>query len=95
MKITNLSYEWAINLAKVKRRGFKLEHVIMLDDTPAKLSRHYNLVQIRMFEGDIADRELLLLMRYLADLELHDNIRAVEKRGWRARYLGEIGSGQT
>jgi TFIIF-interacting CTD phosphatase-like protein len=83
-----LSHEWAKNLQKVKRRGFKLERVIMLDDTPAKLTRHYgNLVQVAMFEGSQDDRELSLLMAYLADLRQRSNIRQVEKRGWRARYL--------
>ncbi|MFL6658283.1 MAG: NIF family HAD-type phosphatase [Massilia sp.] len=83
-----LSHEWAKNLQKVKRRGFNLERVIMLDDTPAKLTRHYgNLVQVAMFEGRTDDRELQLLMSYLADLKQRSNMRTVEKRGWRARYL--------
>lgn len=83
-----MSHEWAKNLSKVKRLGYSLEHVIMIDDTAAKLTRNYgNLVQIKMFEGDMQDRELTLLMAYLADLKSRDNIRTIEKRGWRARYL--------
>jgi TFIIF-interacting CTD phosphatase-like protein len=91
-----ISHEWAKNLSKIKRMGYHLDQVIMVDDTAAKLTRNYgNLVQVKMFEGDIQDRELPLLMSYLADLKLKDNIRAVEKRGWRARYLRVGASGLT
>jgi RNA polymerase II subunit A small phosphatase-like protein len=46
-------YEWLKNLSKVKRHGYKLENIIMVDDTPAKLAKHYgNLVPVKSFEGD-------------------------------------------
>lgn len=77
-------YEWAKNLDKLKRRGYRLEHVLMLDDTPAKLANHYgNLVRARPFFGDLADRELYLLSDYLPTLALAENVRRIEKRFWR------------
>lgn len=77
-------YEWAKNLDKLKRRGYRLEHVVMLDDTPAKLSRHYgNLVRVKPFYGDLDDRELAQLQEYLPTLKDTANVRAVEKRFWR------------
>lgn len=83
------TYEMAYikNLKKVRRRGFRLEQVIMVDDTPAKLRKQYgNLPRINAFTGDTQDRELLALQRYLLDLKHCANIPAVEKRGWQSRY---------
>lgn len=77
-------YEWAKNLDKVKRRGYALEQVLMVDDTPAKLARHYgNLVRVRPFFGDLADRELFHLGEYLPTLAEVSNVRRIEKRFWR------------
>ena len=87
-------FDWVKDLRKVKRRGYMLEQVIMLDDTPKKLRRNYgNLVRMNMFEGDTRDNELKLAMAYLQELKQAENIRAVEKRGWRARFLE--GDGKT
>ncbi|KRA53657.1 hypothetical protein ASD77_03040 [Pseudoxanthomonas sp. Root65] len=77
-------YEWAKNLGKLKRRGYRLEQVLMVDDTPAKLSKHYgNLVRVRPFLGDPADQELAQLGVYLPTLVDVPNVRKVEKRFWR------------
>lgn len=78
-------FEWTKNLGKLKRKGYRLEHVIMLDDTPAKLARHYgNLVRVKPFFGDLSDRELFDLTGYLSKLGDAVNIRAIEKRNWRS-----------
>jgi TFIIF-interacting CTD phosphatase-like protein len=80
-----MEHEWAKNLSKVKSHGFRLEQIIMVDDTPAKLAQHYgNLVRIKAFEGDPNDRELALLAHYLPTLADVPNVRCVEKRNWRA-----------
>lgn len=56
----------------------------MVDDTPAKLARHYgNLVRVRPFVGDQGDTELQQLGDYLCTLAGVPNVRAVEKRFWR------------
>ena len=72
------------NLAKVRRRGYDLRKVLMVDDSPEKHLRNYgNLVRVRPFEGDPADDELLHLGRYLELLSSAKDVRRLEKRGWR------------
>ncbi len=90
------TYEWVKYCGKVKRQGYRLEHVIMLDDSPGKLRRNYgNLLRITIFEGQLDDQELKLAMLYLHDLQQADNIRCIEKRGWRLRYLPQSPQGKT
>lgn len=72
------------DLKKVKRKGYCLEKVIVVDDSPEKLERQYgNLVAVAPFEGDEKDLELKYLLHYLGTLRIVDNVRTVEKRGWR------------
>ena len=80
-------FEYVKDLKKLRKRGYDLRQIIVVDNTPQKLNRNYgNLVRIDDFEGDLSDRELKRLMRYLEDLIEADNIRTVEKRGWKLRY---------
>ena len=75
-------------LAKLKRLGWPLERVLILDDTPAKVAQNYgNAIYPRVWEGDLADEDLLLLARYLPTLAACDNVRRIEKRDWRSRAL--------
>lgn len=72
------------DLKKVKRRGYKLERVLMIDDTPRKLRRQYgNHLMLAAFEGDPDDRELLAVLPYLEWLRGQENFRAIDKRNWR------------
>lgn len=83
-------YEWAKNLSKLKRKGFDLAQVLMVDDTPAKLARHYgNLVRVRPYFGDLADGDLDRLGVYLPSLADAPNVRRIEKRFWRQTTTGE------
>jgi RNA polymerase II subunit A small phosphatase-like protein len=71
-------------LKKVRRRGYSLERVLVVDDTPKKHEQNYgNLIQVREYEGDPEDVELLCLERYLTLLEPVANVRVIEKRWWR------------
>jgi RNA polymerase II subunit A small phosphatase-like protein len=71
-------------LKKVRRRGYRLEHVLFVDDTPKKHEKNYgNLIQVREYDGNPDDNELICLERYLELLEPVTNVRAVEKRWWR------------
>lgn len=75
------------NLAKLKRKGYRLEEVLMVDDTPTKLERNYgNLIRVSEWLGDPADSELLALMGYLVELKRVPNVRTLEKRGWQRRF---------
>ena len=81
------------DLKKVKRRGYLLEKMIMVDDSPEKLHRQYgNLVRVLPFEGLMPDDELLHLQQYLSVLGDVENVRQIEKRGWRSQiiFLDEI-----
>lgn len=74
-------------LAKLKKHGFKLEHIIGIDDTASKYARNYgNLVLVREFTGDLSDDELPRLLEYLRTLESESNVRVVEKRSWHDRH---------
>lgn len=85
----NDSWTHAKRLKKVRRLGYDLDQVLMVDDSPEKHTRNYgNLVQVRPFVGEPADDELPRLARYLAELATRDNVRAVEKRYWRDRSGG-------
>ncbi|MEO7716022.1 MAG: HAD family hydrolase [Capsulimonas sp.] len=73
------------NLVKLKRRGYRLEQVIVVDDSPEKHLRSYgNLVRVAPWTGDTADDDLLRLPRYLRTLANVENVRTVEKRRWRS-----------
>lgn len=70
-------------LAKLKRRGFRLERVLIVDDTPAKCVDNYgNALYVRPFEGARDDEELPVLSRYLGTLADVPDVRRLEKRGW-------------
>lgn len=72
------------DLKKLKKKGYDLNHIIVVDDSPEKLKRNYgNLVKIEPFFGDKNDIELAKLEIYLRALKDVENIRAVEKRAWR------------
>ncbi len=73
------------NLKKIKRRGYALESVIVVDDSPEKWRQSYgNLVSVHPFLGDEGDDELTRLLPYLRHLKDQPNIRALEKRSWRS-----------
>lgn len=72
------------SLAKVKRMGWRLERMLIVDDTPEKCVRNYgNAIHPRPYEGAETDTELLLLASYLATLADETNVRRIEKRRWR------------
>lgn len=85
-------YYWRKNLNKVKRVTRRpLEQILMLDDTPEKLERHYgNIVQLTSFEGNHMDTELHDILPYLNRLRIVENVRVVEKRYWRVEHAPPI-----
>ena len=78
--------EYVKDLKKVKRAGYDLTRILVVDDTHRKTARNYgNAIYVAPFEGDPADAELLLLLKYLDSLMGFENFRAIEKRGWHSR----------
>ena len=86
-------------LTKVRKAGWPLQRVLIVDDTPEKCLRNYgNAIYPRPFEGAEDDSELSLLGRYLATLKDETNVRTIEKRRWRevlAAADRETGLGST
>lgn len=80
---------WVKDLKKVKRLGYPLEQVVIVDDSPEKIERHYgNHVRIEPFYGDPEDRMLPRLATYLRQprrSRMCVRWRSVGGHGWRAR----------
>ena len=77
------SWTFTKNLDKITRLGFSLDRVLMVDDSPEKIPRHYgNLVPMPPFYGEPDDPFLRLLANYLASLAPLPSIRRIEKRHW-------------
>ena len=77
---------WLKDLKKVRRLGYALERVLVVDDSSEKLQRHYgNHVHITPYFGEAQDDELSRLASYLESLASEPDFRAIEKRNWRAR----------
>lgn len=71
-------------LAKLKKLGFALERMVILDDTPAKSQQNFgNAIYPRPWEGEPVDKELVFLAAYLPNLAQCENVRKIEKRNWR------------
>ena len=84
-------HDFAKNLNKVKKLGYDLRDVVMVDDTPTKLARHYgNLVRVKPYQGEQMDSELTLLDAYLQSISELDNVRELEKRHWRASVVSTL-----
>ncbi len=72
------------DLKKVKRMGFDLNRILIVDDTSQKVERDFgNAIYIPPFYGDPADDELKRLSHFLKTLIGVANVRTIEKRGWR------------
>jgi RNA polymerase II subunit A small phosphatase-like protein len=75
---------WIKDLKKVKKLGFNLEKVLVIDDSPEKLERNYgNHIPVIPFLGDPKDDELQRLMNFLEKIKNLDSVRSIEKRNWR------------
>lgn len=78
------TYCFEKRLDKLKKKGFRLEQILVVDDSPSKSRTNYgNAIYIKEFTGDTSDKELQALYNYLLTLKAVDNVRTIEKRGWR------------
>lgn len=79
-----LEYYFVKDLKKVKRRGFDLQQVLIVDDTPAKAERNFgNAIYVTPYTGLADDDELPQLLIYLVQLSKMQDYRSIDKRGWR------------
>jgi RNA polymerase II subunit A small phosphatase-like protein len=80
--------EFLKDLKKVKRAGYPLERVLIVEDTPRKVHRHYgNAVYVPPYLGATDDDVLPRLTHYLDSIHQTPNVRVLEKRGWIQRFL--------
>lgn len=70
-------------LKKLKTKGYSLEKILIIDDSPEKSNDNYgNAIYIKEFKGE-PDDELKRLSEYLQKIKEVPNVRNIEKRGWR------------
>lgn len=82
----NDKWTHAKHLAKLRRRGYDLRRVLVVDDSPEKHRRNYgNLVRVVPYFGDEGDDELPRLAAYLEAIAGEPDFRRIEKRFWRSR----------
>ncbi|MBC8110643.1 MAG: HAD family hydrolase [Verrucomicrobia bacterium] len=83
-----IDQEYTKQFKKLRKAGFDLKKVLMVDDTPEKLANSYgNAVYIKPYQGATEDEELLILAEYLVTLKDAENVRILEKRNWREETL--------
>lgn len=88
-RFDELTYSYANlkDLKKVKKRGYSLDKILIVDDTPKKISRNYgNHIRIDPYEGNLGDQELPRLLKYLISIKDVPNVRSIEKRGWKNTF---------
>ncbi|MEM7039996.1 MAG: HAD family hydrolase, partial [Bacteroidota bacterium] len=67
-------YVYEKRLKKVKRKGYALEQILIVDDSREKLRANYgNAIYMKPFLGEQADEELELLGAYLEDRLMDHN----------------------
>lgn len=70
-------------LRKVWRKGFDRERTVIIDNTPSTYRRNYgNAVPVPDFEGDMSDKIMVQLPRFIDMLARLQTVRHVEKRLW-------------
>jgi len=73
-------------LKKLKRQGYNLNRILIVDDSPHKSKDNYgNAIYPKAFLGDPNDMELKFLAKYLTSLKNRENVRSIEKRNWRSQ----------
>ena len=76
------TYSFAKPLKKLKKKGYELERILIIDDTAEKVKDNFgNAIYIKEFTGT-PDDELKKLSIYLQKLKSVSNVREIEKRGW-------------
>lgn len=82
-------YHYVKPLKKLKKKGYRLERILIVDDSPHKSKRNYgNAIYPTPFLGDSTDKELPLLAQYLKTLKDMSNVRRIEKRNWQQVIAG-------
>lgn len=88
----NLShFDYLKRLNKIKKLGFSMEKALIVDDSPHKSKANYgNAIYVEEFLGDMDDKELFYLQKYLMELKDVKNVRSIEKRGWKNKFINQL-----
>ena len=71
-------------LKKVRRKGFSLDSVLIIDDTAETFKYNYgNAILVKKYQGEANDVELFLLLKYLERISAEENVRLIDKRHWK------------
>ncbi|WP_264788151.1 HAD family hydrolase [Aureispira anguillae] len=78
-------YFYVKPIKKLKKHGFYKNRVLLVDDSPEKCIDNYgNAIYPKEYLGENEDNELLFLLEYLSKLKNIENVREIEKRGWKS-----------
>ena len=84
----NNDYFYAKKLEKVEKLGFSKDRLLIIEDLHRNISLNYgNALLVKPFRG-IDDNELELLCSYLIPINDMQNVRAIDKRGWKSKFQG-------
>ena len=71
-------------LKKVKKKGFSLDSVLIVDDIAQTFKYNYgNGILVKEYQGEVQDIELFLLLKYLEMISWEENVRIIDKRHWK------------
>ena len=72
------------DLKKLKRKGYDLAKIIIIEDSLEAVQRNYgNSILVSSYHGEEDDNELMQLLRYLEILGPAENVRRIDKRNWK------------
>lgn len=72
------------DIKKLKRKGYRKEDIIIVEDSKAKVHRNYgNAIIVREYLGERNDMELSGLLKYLEELGKVEDVRSVDKLQWK------------
>ena len=82
----NQAYVPEKRLKKLKKLGYNLQRVLIVDDSPEKVRRNYgNAIYVDPWFGEPRDQELRHLAEYLIRISAEPDFRNIEKRFWRKK----------
>ena len=80
-------YHYIKPLKKVKKYGYDLGKILIVDDSPHKCQDNFgNAIYPKEFKGETQDDELKLLSQYLKTFIGKKTVRRFEKRNWRFKF---------
>jgi carboxy-terminal domain RNA polymerase II polypeptide A small phosphatase len=73
-------------LTKVKRKGYSIKKIIIIDDLIETFQKNYgNAILVQPYRGEVEDTELSMLIQYLEILSELEDVRNIDKRHWRSQ----------